>query len=54
MSAELEFGVWRTTGEKVWSAFVEPPWNFNVSGENVELDIMGQLKTFKLKLERWR
>ncbi|PDS34455.1 hypothetical protein CO665_30970 [Rhizobium anhuiense] len=48
MSAELEFGVWRATGEKLWSAVVEPPWNFNVSGENVELDIMGQLKTFRL------
>ncbi|WP_156668083.1 hypothetical protein [Rhizobium bangladeshense] len=49
MSAELEFGVWRKTGEKLWSAFVEPPWSFKVSGENVELDIMGQLKTFRLE-----
>jgi hypothetical protein len=49
MAAELEFGVWRKTGEKLWSAFVEPPWSFNVSGENVELDIMGQLKTFRLE-----
>ncbi|MGO6984308.1 hypothetical protein [Rhizobium leguminosarum] len=49
MSAELEFAVWRKTGEKLWSAFVEPPWSFNVSGENVELDIMGQLKIFSLE-----
>ncbi|RUM23850.1 hypothetical protein EFQ99_17765 [Rhizobium vallis] len=49
MSAELEFGVWRTTGEKLWSTFVEPPWSFNVSGENVELDIMGQRKTLRLE-----
>ncbi|TAY52907.1 hypothetical protein [Rhizobium leguminosarum] len=49
MAAELEFGVWRKTGEKLWSAFVEPPWSFNVSGETVELDIMGQLKTFSLE-----
>lgn len=49
MAAELEFGVWRKTGEKLWSVFVEPPWTFNVSGENVELDIMGQLKIFSLE-----
>jgi len=49
MSAELEFGVWRKTGEKLWSTFVEPPWSFNLSGENVELNIMGQVKTFRLE-----
>lgn len=49
MSSELEFGVWRKTGEKLWSVFVEPPWSFNVSGENVELDIMGQVKILKLE-----
>lgn len=49
MSAELEFGVWKKTGEKLWSTFVEPPWSFKVSGDNVELDIMGERKAFKLE-----
>lgn len=49
MSAELEFGVWSKTGEKLWSVCVEPPWNFTVSDKTVELDIMGEVK--KLRLE---
>ena len=49
MSAELEFGVWKKTGEKLWSTFVEPPWSFRVSGGNLELDVMGEQKSFQLE-----
>jgi len=41
MSAELEFGVWTQNGEKLWTTFVEPPWDFKVLGQTVELNIMG-------------
>ena len=48
MMAELEFGVWTTSGEKLWSTFVEPPWNFTVTGDTVELDVLGITRTLRL------
>lgn len=41
MSAEMEFAVWSTKGEKLWSRFVEPPWHFTTHGELITLDVMG-------------
>ncbi len=49
MSAELEFAVWKVTGEKLWSTFVEPPWSWEVSGMNVKLDVMGRRKALLLE-----
>jgi hypothetical protein len=48
MSGEVEFGVWTTAGEKLWSTFVEPPWDWRVISECVELDVMGRLTTLRL------
>ena len=48
MSAELEFGVWGQSGEKLWTTFVEPPWGFEVKGAIVELDVMGQRRVYQL------
>jgi hypothetical protein len=48
MSAELEFGVWNQSGEKLWSTFVEPPWTFKVTGQTVELDVMGKIRNYCL------
>jgi len=42
MSAELELSVWNTSGEKLWTTFVEPPWGYSIQGDLVELDIMGK------------
>ena len=48
MSAELEFAVWNQSGQKLWSTFVEPPWNFEVRGQTVELNVMGKLRLHRL------
>jgi hypothetical protein len=46
MSAELELAAWSPAGEKLWSMFVEPPWSYSVEGDNLELDVMGSIRTF--------
>ncbi|MEU8241018.1 hypothetical protein AB0C07_22470 [Actinoplanes missouriensis] len=48
MSAELEIAAWRTDGTKLWTTFVEPPWSYRVDSDQVELDIMGSVRTFHL------
>ena len=48
MSAELELVAWSLTGEKLWSRFAEPPWEFNVQDGQVVLDIMGKVVTFDM------
>ncbi|CAG0958177.1 hypothetical protein ANRL2_00637 [Anaerolineae bacterium] len=49
MSAELELAAWRITGEKLWTRFVEPPWDYDVVDGQVNLDIMGDKTTFSLE-----
>ena len=49
MSAELEFAVWSTSGKKLWSHFVEPPWHFTTNGELITLDVMGDQKIFNVQ-----
>jgi len=46
MAAELEFAAWTRGGEKLWTAFVEPPWSYRVIGERVQLDVMGKKTEF--------
>ncbi len=48
MSAELEFSVWDQHGKKLWSTFVEPPWDFQVRDDIVELDVMGATRRHRL------
>jgi hypothetical protein len=48
MSAEVEFAAWDRSGQKLWSRFVEPPWDFTVSGDQVRLDVMGKVTTFPI------
>lgn len=48
MSAELEFAAWDRSGRKLWSRFVEPPWEFSVVGNHVRLDVMGKVNEFSL------
>jgi hypothetical protein len=49
MSAELELAAWDLAGKKLWSSFVEPPWNYNVEGMALKLDVMGRKSQFGLK-----
>ena len=46
--AELEFGVFTTAGQRLWSTFVEPPWDFRIDGEIVELDIMNKIQRHRI------
>jgi hypothetical protein len=48
LAAELEFAAWNTHGKKLWTTFVQPPWDFTVSGDVVELDVMGNKRSFTL------
>jgi len=46
MSAELEFAAWDIEGRKLWSTFVEPPWSYEVHGDQVTLDVMERKAKF--------
>jgi hypothetical protein len=46
MAAELELAAWTLAGEKLWETFVEPPWSYRVTGERVQLDVMGRKSQF--------
>jgi hypothetical protein len=48
MAAELEFAVWSTSGVKLWTTFVEPPWEASFNGDNVTLDVMGNKHSLRL------
>lgn len=48
MSGELELAAWTTSGAKLWTTFVEPPWSYMVRGPLLELDVMGRISTFDL------
>jgi hypothetical protein len=48
MAAELELAAWNLHGVKLWSRFVEPPWDYSVAGDRVTLDVMGAVSEFGL------
>lgn len=48
MSAELELAAWDTHGNKRWTTFVEPPWDYQMEGDMVRLDVMGTISTLLL------
>jgi hypothetical protein len=49
MAAELELAAWARSGEKLWSTFVEPPWSYEVEGERVQLEVMGDKTYFPVR-----
>ena len=48
MSAELELAAWTLDGAKLWSTFVEPPWDYEVFDGKLHLDVMGKRSDFDL------
>jgi len=48
MSAELELAAWDTSAKKLWTMFVEPPWSYEVVGQQVHLDVMGKNAVFPI------
>lgn len=49
MSAELELAAWDLQGRKLWSAYVEPPWDYALRDGVVVLDVMGNVTEFDLR-----
>lgn len=48
MSAELDLFALDLRGTKLWSAYVEPPWEYRVDAGLVYLDVMGTTSSFPL------
>jgi hypothetical protein len=48
MAAELELAAWEVSGRKLWSRFVEPPWDYTVDGGVITLDVMGVVSRLQL------
>lgn len=48
MSAELELAVWNIRGEKLWSTFVEPPWDYHLNENTISIEVMGVKGSFPL------
>ena len=48
MSAELELAAWDLHAQKLWTAYVEPPWDYRIEDGNVHLDVMGEKSVFPL------
>ena len=49
MSAELDLAAWNIQGRKMWTTFVEPPWDYSVDGRQLQLDVMGKKSSFDLR-----
>lgn len=49
MLAELDVTCWRSSGEKMWSRFVEPPYNVEFEDNKIILDIMGKKIKFDIE-----
>ncbi|WP_293909724.1 hypothetical protein [Deinococcus sp.] len=49
MAAELELAAWTTTGTRLWSMFVEPPWSYWLEGDQLNLNVMNVEQTFLVK-----
>lgn len=43
MAAELEFAAFDLSGAKLWTRFVEPPWDFKLEPDRIVLDVMGSI-----------
>ncbi len=50
MSAELELAAWDLFGRKLWTTYVEPPWEYNVTGDILKLEVMGAKSSFNLNM----
>lgn len=48
MSGELELAAWDVSGKKLWTRFVEPPWEYEVADGQILLDVMGDKTVFDM------
>ncbi|MDB5075801.1 MAG: hypothetical protein JWO42_1980 [Chloroflexi bacterium] len=49
MAAELELAAWDGYGRKLWSTFVEPPWDYRVECGTVHLTVLDTPVSFSLE-----
>ena len=49
MAAELELAAWDVSGRKLWSRFVEPPWEYSVANEIITVDVMGVVSSVRIQ-----
>jgi L-alanine-DL-glutamate epimerase-like enolase superfamily enzyme len=49
MAAELELAAWDMLGRKLWTRFVEPPWQYRVDRQIVLLDVMGTISRISIQ-----
>lgn len=49
MAAELELAAFDLHGRKLWSQFVEPPWDYDFDGDDVTVDVMSLKLRFSLR-----
>lgn len=49
MSAETECSAWSLTGKNLWSTDVEPPWDLEVVGSDLILNVGGVVRNLDLK-----
>ena len=49
MSAELELAAWNIEGRKLWSTFVEPPYEYSIANDTVYLTVLDVPCTFPLR-----
>ena len=48
MAAELELATWTNRGKKLWTLFVEPPWDYSLDGNTIYVEVMGTKASFPL------
>lgn len=48
----VPFSVASKAAKTLWSVFVEPPWDYTVAGETIELEVMGTKSSFPPDLGR--
>ncbi len=49
MIAETELATWTTQGRKLWTTFVEPPWEYQFENGQIKLDNNGTRTEFSIK-----
>lgn len=50
LAAELEMAAFDAAGRPLWSMYVEQPWNYEVHGDLVRVDVKGRVTSFSLRL----
>jgi hypothetical protein len=50
MSAEIELAAWTVTDDKLWTTFVQPPWFYRITGNEVLSEVMDTTTTVNITI----